>query len=205
MTTQQSLALDAAGIGAISAWLFLAGLVSGFIGALIGSFKNRKTLGLFLGMMFGPLGWLLLLFAQDGERDEGFHDLFIALAMAGALNLLMVTTAWRLVIRPMIDRQQRADQAAEKERAARVAREQARAEEQLRDRENEAAQAEFDALPKSDVFGRPLNRVPPPNLKETPGAPIPVSIPRATPDPAAMAAARRAAELETIRQKYGAR
>ena len=42
--------------------MFSMWLVSGFIGALIGHFHDRKGAGLLLGLIFGPLGWILMLF-----------------------------------------------------------------------------------------------------------------------------------------------
>lgn len=121
LTDARAKALDLVGIGSLALWMFVAGLVCGFIGAVLGMFKNRKALGLFLGMMFGPLGWLVLLFAQDGEEDEGFLNLISTLAFAALCNLAISTAVWKIVIRPAIDRTaQIAREAEEKQNAERA-------------------------------------------------------------------------------------
>ena len=56
LTAEQSKALDAAAIGTIALWALGCSVFTGFIGAFIGSFKNRKSLGLLLGMVLGPIG-----------------------------------------------------------------------------------------------------------------------------------------------------
>lgn len=80
----------------------LFGLFWGLIGAFLGSFKNRKTLGLFLGMVLGIVGLIPLLFAKDGDREEGFSDMFMALIMSAVVNVAMVSLIWFTIAKPMM-------------------------------------------------------------------------------------------------------
>ena len=80
------------------------GLFWGVIGAFIGSFKNRKTLGLFLGMVLGVVGLLPLLFAKDGTREEGMSDMFMALFLSAAVNVFVVGAIWFQFAKPMLVR-----------------------------------------------------------------------------------------------------
>ncbi len=47
-------------------WWFILG---GLIGALIGKFKGRVALGLFLGVLFGPIGWIIVALLSN-ERPK---------------------------------------------------------------------------------------------------------------------------------------
>ncbi|MGB8168891.1 MAG: hypothetical protein WCF18_15445 [Chthoniobacteraceae bacterium] len=103
ITPAQSAALDALGIGTIVLFSLAGGAFFGFIGAFIGHFKNRKALGLFLGIVFGPLGWLCTLFARDGEGDEGIFEAMTAILSAVLFNAIIATVSWKLIARPMIE------------------------------------------------------------------------------------------------------
>lgn len=188
--------LEAAGIGVAVMWLLGIGLFSGFIGALIGVFKNRKALGLLLGMMFGPLGWLFLLFAQDGEREEGFTDLFLALAVAALMNICMVTGTWKLILQPMVRRAEAESLAARAEADAK-----------LSETVRVAEQAERAAAPppmqepdwKWARYRNPLDgsraSALPPAAPEPVNPPFRAAVRRSTPSPAQVAA--------EIERKYG--
>lgn len=119
ITPSQSAALEAVGIGIVVIASLVLGLFSGFIGALIGATKNRKGLGLCLGIIFGPLGWLFVLFAQDGDRDEGFATMFGAFAMAAMVNACIASVLWFGVFRPLVQRSAAiaAEQRAEQQKA----------------------------------------------------------------------------------------
>jgi len=49
-------------------YLFLV-IVGGFVGNLIGTSKNRIVWGMFMGILLGPLGWLIVaLGPNNGPR-----------------------------------------------------------------------------------------------------------------------------------------
>jgi len=48
--------------------LFVGMLVCGFIGALIGSTRENAGIGCILGLMCGPIGWLLALLADNRKK-----------------------------------------------------------------------------------------------------------------------------------------
>jgi hypothetical protein len=124
LTAEQALAIDTAGINSVVAGVLYVSLVTGFIGTFFGFFKNRKALGLFLGMVLGPVGWLLMIFAREGKRDEGLMDGFTALVFGGLIITGGTTLSWERFIRPLLARVVEAEaQAAplRAERARRVA------------------------------------------------------------------------------------
>ena len=53
--------------------LIFISLLSGLIiGAIIGALKSRTGLGLILGMLLGPIGWIIMLFMRT-HRHKCFH------------------------------------------------------------------------------------------------------------------------------------
>lgn len=45
--------------------LFILLAVTGLVGALIGQVKNRVGLGIFLGLILGPIGWLIIALCEN--------------------------------------------------------------------------------------------------------------------------------------------
>ena len=97
---------------------------------------------------------------------------------------------------------------AEEQRLKRAAEEEGKREKAAVEANRNAAQRGFDALPKWDPSGNPINREPPPGLSPTesvPPSPSPVAtpVPRvATPPPRTPTPAERAAEIE---RRFGPR
>jgi hypothetical protein len=48
--------------------IFIGAVISGLIGAAIGSNKGRGGAGLFLGFLLGPLGWILVAVGPDNNK-----------------------------------------------------------------------------------------------------------------------------------------
>ena len=44
-------------------------IVLGIIGAIIGSRKGRGIPGFFLGLVFGPIGWIVIIFLRPGHEE----------------------------------------------------------------------------------------------------------------------------------------
>ena len=56
----------------LALWL----VVGGIVGAMIGSRKGRAGLGGFLGMLFGFVGWLIIVILPDAEDSRGCPECF---------------------------------------------------------------------------------------------------------------------------------
>jgi len=64
--------------------IFVGIPISGFIGCLIGATKNRKGAGLLAGLLLGPIGWIIMLFASEAEPDAPGASLL------GVLTILLL-------------------------------------------------------------------------------------------------------------------
>jgi hypothetical protein len=54
----------------IEVWLIysLAAFIAGGVGAVLGRLRGRLGLGFFMGLLFGPVGWLFVLLTEEGGR-----------------------------------------------------------------------------------------------------------------------------------------
>lgn len=50
--------------------MLLLWILMGFVGCLIGAFKNRKITGLLCGFILGPVGWIIMLFVEPTPEGE---------------------------------------------------------------------------------------------------------------------------------------
>ena len=56
-------------------YIFIAGLVTGVIGWVLGSFIDKSEAGFWLGAFLGPLGWIIvLLLPRDSEYKKDSHS-----------------------------------------------------------------------------------------------------------------------------------
>lgn len=94
--------LDAAGVWGVALVAVCVGLFWGLIGAFLGSYKNRRTRGLFLCMVLGPLGLLPLLFSSDGTRDEGLGDMLMAITLAAVIQVMVAWFFWNGYFKPAL-------------------------------------------------------------------------------------------------------
>jgi hypothetical protein len=111
--------LDAVGIGTLIVISLITSVVTGLIGVLIGSSRNRKSAGLFLGITLGPIGWVITLFLSVGDRDENLLDGIGAYILAMFITVLIQVTAWKWSVRPLLDRAILDSRQAETERKKR--------------------------------------------------------------------------------------
>ena len=51
-------------------WIFLSAVVSSIIGAIIGSTVNKGGSGFLLGVLLGPIGWIIVLLLPREETDN---------------------------------------------------------------------------------------------------------------------------------------
>lgn len=73
-------------------FVFAGLLISAFIGCLIGNFKNRKGLGLWLGFWLGPIGWIVMLFLKPVPEGENGYGLLIG-TLAAAVVIALTAEA----------------------------------------------------------------------------------------------------------------
>lgn len=156
-----------------SSWAFTA-----FIGCLIGSFRNRRILGLILGILLGPIGWIIMLFIEpaESENTEG---------CGCGVAMILLIVACLLVFALLRSRQQESARAEELRSA--------KAELDARDEaERKRKAAEVDAILRSGYRTRELYP-----------APTPLLLPRPTPLPMPSEEQKRKSEMDDIRKKYG--
>jgi hypothetical protein len=138
-----------------SAWLFC-----GLIGWLIGHFKKRPAAGVTMGLLLGPVGWVLLLLDAPLWPAIAF-----AVAVLGGSAAMFVKDALEA-------KAARAVQEREEQQMAELGKEMAQMNKDLEERNRqsarEMARLKFEALPKWDAEGNPINRVPPPELADSP-------------------------------------
>lgn len=67
-----------------STWASFVGIIVGFafaglIGLLVGRYKKRPRTGFWLGLLLGPIGWIITLLLADEKSDQakyrGDHSL----------------------------------------------------------------------------------------------------------------------------------
>jgi hypothetical protein len=137
-----------------SAWL-----VCGLIGWLIGHFKKRAAAGLAMGLLLGPIGCILLLLDAPLWPAIVFAVAVLGISAVKIRNGFideaeLVRLAQERKEQQMVELGDKIDKINKdlKEKNQQSAREWAR--------------IKFEALPKWDEKGNPINRVPPPELTE---------------------------------------
>jgi len=62
-------------MGELIGYIFFAGLVTGAVGAVLGSIVGKGGAGFWLGAFLGPLGWIIvLLLPRDSEYKKDSHS-----------------------------------------------------------------------------------------------------------------------------------
>jgi hypothetical protein len=64
----------------------LGAVISGIVGAMIGSSKGKSSAGFLLGLFLGPIGWIIAAVMTPSPEVEAAHRAAVGAAMPGGAN-----------------------------------------------------------------------------------------------------------------------